>query len=406
MKIKKGILAVVFLLTMLLLMFLTSCGKQEDSDFLIPIEETKQETKQETANETKEEAEQERVSMTSNIAEDITGKSYAYALLEEKEQILYLEILDILQNRKEQTVVSSTDTEEVAKVFQCVMNDHPELFDVQGYHYSQQTEGVENEPIIVSGAYSMKAEAAASYREHIENYVKECIAGLPMNADEYTKVKYVYEYLIQNTEYKLGAIENQNICSVFLYKESVCLGYAKAMQYLLNQMDVFCTLVTGTVDTGEEHAWNLVRIDGAFYYVDATWGEALYRITDEQEGISDNLPSINYDYLCVNTEQLLKTHTIDNVVPMPECTSLDANYYVKENAYFIEADEAKIAGLFAKAYEKGNDYVTLKCSSLEVYEEILAEMLDEQKVFAYLRGEAESVLYSNDEKQLTISFWL
>ena len=31
-----------------------------------------------------------------------------------------------------------------------------------------------------------------------------------------------------------------------------------------------CTLVQGTVDTGEAHAWNLVQIDGTFYYTDCT----------------------------------------------------------------------------------------------------------------------------------------
>lgn len=383
MKKKKELLTVTFALTLLL----TSCGGQVDSEFLLPIEETQQD------------------------AEIITNRSaenfeYAYSLLAENEQKLYLELLDILQNRKEQIAVSCTDTEKINKVFQCVMNDHPELFYVKGYRYEMPEESEEVLELTVSGIYSMKEGAIASYQKCVEDYVEECMAGLPENADEYTKVKYVYEYLIQNTEYKLSAIENQNICSVFLYKESVCTGYAKAMQYLLNRMDVFCTLVEGTVDAGEKHAWNLVRIDGEFYYVDVTWGDAFYKITDHKEEIPNNVSSIHYDYLCVNTEQLLKTHTITNVVPMPNCTSVQANYYVKENAYFIEADEKKIARIFEDAYERGESYVTFKCDSLEIYEEILAQMLDEQRVFDYLRSGTDSVVYSSDEKQLTISFWL
>ena len=62
-------------------------------------------------------------------------------------------------------------------------------------------------------------------------------------------------------------------------------------------------MVAGTVDTGEGHAWNLVKSSGNYYYVDATWGDAFY-LVEEAGGSADNLPQINYDYLCTRVALL------------------------------------------------------------------------------------------------------
>ena len=331
---------------------------------------------------------------------------YAYSMLPVTQQQLYLEILDALTEFREDVRLSSCDTEEISKVFQCVMNDHPEIFYVDGYTYTEYTLGEKLRKITFSGVYLMDNDEVLRTQRKIDRYVEECLGGIAPDADEYGKVKYIYEYLISHTEYDGTAQDNQNICSVFLRGRSVCQGYAKAMQYLLQKAGVYSTLVLGSVVNGDSHAWNLVRIDGEYYYVDVTWGDASYQTSGQENSGERKMPAINYDYLCVTTKQLEMTHQIDTVAAMPQCDSMDANYYVREGVYFTEMEEERLQEIFRNALDAGDTYITLKCASQDVYQQMRKSLIDEQKIFRYLDISGESVSYSENEKQYSMSFWL
>ena len=358
------------------------------------------------AEQTESEEQEQVIRENSAQIEMSLGNCYAYQKLPEAEQIAYLEILDALTNFRQEVKLSIFDKEKIAHVFQCVLNDHPEIFYVDGYSYTEYTLGDVLKKVTFTGTYRFSQSEVAQKQAQIDNYVNQCLAGMPEDADEYEKVKYVYEYLIHHTDYDAAAKDSQNICSVFLERKSVCQGYAKATQYLLNRAGVFATLVLGEVVGGEGHAWNLVRIDGAYYYVDTTWGDASYQAVGGGDYPIEKIPTINYDYLCVTTEQMEQTHTQDNVVEMPECTSMDANFYVREGVYFTEFDEKKIEKIFTDSYERGDTYVTLKCEGPDIYRKMQETLIGEQGVFRYLDCPDKAVSYVENEKQYSLSFWL
>jgi hypothetical protein len=366
-------------------------------------EEAASETEEEAEEETSDELTDEKKAQLMHEQQDL----YAFSTLEVTQQNLYVEVLYALTGYVEEMEVSTLDTEELDRIFQCVLMDHPEIFYADGYSFVKYTLGDEVKKITFTGTYTYDREEKADREAGIEAQAQSILAGISASASDYDKVKYVYETIIDNTEYDLDAEDNQNICSVFLGHRSVCQGYAKAVQYLLQKLDIPATLIVGTVENGEGHAWNLVMVEGDWYYVDATWGDASYQVNADSEGLAaGNLPKINYDYLCVTTEDLLRTHTVSDLVPVPRCTSLAANYYVREGAYFQSMDEDQLTSLIDRYQQEGRETVTLKCQNDEVYQQVVTNLLDEQGIFSYLHPEDNSILYTDSPKQLSITFWL
>lgn len=343
----------------------------------------------------------------------INGKAYRYAYecLPEEQKLWYNDIEMALSGMEEsirlsdEGLAAGLDENCIDTIFQCVLNDHPEFFYVSGYTYTKYSRGDEAVAISFSATYEISLEEAITRRQEIEAVAEKILSGIDEDATDYDKVKYVYDTIIKNTDYELEASDNQNIYSVFVGKASVCQGYAKAAQYLLNCLGVDCTLVQGTVENGQGHAWNLVKVDDSFYYMDVTWGDASYQMSDEEPD-SQQFPEISYDYLCITTDQLLKSHTLNNCVPLPECMDTAANYFVRQNLIFETYDKERLSELFWDMVVNGKRDITIKCADMSVFYEMKVALIDNQEIFDCMPTDKGSIGYATNDKQLSLTFWM
>lgn len=336
---------------------------------------------------------------------------YCFQYLDEAGQQWYRDIQQTLAGMKLDQELSPAGLEaglteeDIDRIFCYVLADHPEYFYVDGYRYTRFSRLDQLVKIEFSGSYIYSEEECADKWAQIQEEAEKLLAQAPQGEDDYEKVRYIYETLIRNTDYVLDAPDNQNLYSVLVNGASVCQGYAKASQYLLNHLGIPCVLVQGRVEPGEGHAWNLLLLNGEYYYMDATWGDASYQQTEGQEGDGGWMPQVNYDYLCVTTEQLLRTHVPGQDVPLPECTATRDNYYVREGCLFSSLEEEALQQAFARALEAGRQEISLKCTEEEVFRQLLEHLVGEKKVFSYLGQDCSSLHYARNDKQLSITFW-
>ena len=313
----------------------------------------------------------------------LLGKpGYCYVTLSEEEQVVYEEIYAILTGTGESCRLSSTDSEQVKKVYYNVMADHPEIFWVDGYRIDTTRRGDRVLSLEFSMKQTMDSGEIAGWQDVIGVYLKKFMeeagkAGISFGSGDYDRIRFTFDYIVKHTEYNESAEHNQNICSVFGDGQSVCQGYSVAMQYLLLYQGISSITVTGTTkDTGTSHAWNLVKADGSWYYLDVTWGDPSY---SESSEVPDEI--VNYSYFCVTGDDISKTHVIGSELELPECTAVEDNYFIHENCLFEEWDEEQFETLLVSCMESGEKYLSIRCSDAGLYGQVKELLISNQKIF-------------------------
>ncbi len=302
---------------------------------------------------------------------------YVYNTLNSTEKELYRIIYDTLQSFEPSDAILY-GSGDVQRVYDYVSLDSPELFYVTGIKIVKHTSS-DAEYLTIEGDYSMTENEADRARQDISEEVSSFLSTIPSNASDYDRVKLAYEYVASVTDYVPGAPFNQSIYSVFIGRKSVCMGYAKAFQYLMYEQGIPCILVTGV--TGEynaSHAWDMVRVDGDYYHVDPTWGD-MYG-----SGV------MSYDFLLVDDATVSMNHRILSDIEYPACTSMRLNYYVVNGTYITDKNTEHIGSLLS---DIGNsEEVTLKFATnslMQFYEQYL---IQEKNMFQWMSGEVNYII--------------
>lgn len=144
---------------------------------------------------------------------------------------------------------------------------------------------------------------------------------------ETEKIRTVHNWIVCNTTYNDKYYDRgdsfNHVSNLLNNKTGVCQGYSVTFYIFMKQMGIPCTLVMGKTDN-VSHAWNAVKLDGNWYYIDVTWDDPVVNGTSNYPG-GDN---ISYEHLLCTYNHISKTHTEDNYIgttPLPNGISNDYN---------------------------------------------------------------------------------
>ena len=158
--------------------------------------------------------------------------------------------------------------------------------------------------------YNTKEEVDIAEQE-IKKVRDEVIASIE-NKSEYEKIKMIHDYLVDQITYDQSVSKNNiyNIYGALVKKECVCEGYARSYKYLLDEAKIENVIVIGegrnSNNETESHAWNYVKLDGAWYAVDVTWDDPVMK------GPAYISNKARYKYFLLGSKEISKDHILSS----------------------------------------------------------------------------------------------
>lgn len=143
---------------------------------------------------------------------------------------------------------------------------------------------------------------------------------------DYDKELALYAWLTKNVRYDRTHYEPQGAPRTsyepygpLIEGKGVCLGYATTFQLFMDMADIECITVVGAAFySREDHAWNMVRLNGNWYCADPTWDEG-----DRPGSSSDFDATYFFDYFNVTSDWMALTDHQWDYASVPEATVED-----------------------------------------------------------------------------------
>ena len=328
--------------------------------------------------------------------------TYCYSQLTVTEQIAYQAIRDCITHMITSWNCGSMTQEAIQRAYESLLMDHPEYYWADNYTYV--TSYVNNS---ISGhrvefSYNMEVQKILRCNDEITQALYAMVGKLKVKDDStYALVRAVFDYLVDNCTYDELNLD-QSLYSVMVNQSGVCASFSKAFEFIMQCLGIPCTVVYGRLTQQEGvlgttlgHEWNCVQIDGNWYHVDVTSALAV----DFEDELS------RYRFLCVTTEEILKTHKIENPIPIPECTDDSLEFFSLNNLIVGTYSRLEVEKVMQRAMDLGYMPVA-SFSNYKAFSDAIDDLFNKQGIFRVIKEttgkELNTVDYQIDEQRLLI----
>lgn len=342
-----------------------------------------------------------------------------YDSLNTKEKQAYIAICNAMENyTTSEFVVGEYDSkaecervsDQLEEIYRVLVYEQPDYFWVNLNKYDFSMWEIEGKyQLRMKLSYIMEKETAMAQKEVFDKKVEEIAANAESKTGTFQKVLYVYDYILENTEYDYVLEQSEDSTDVgrsaygcLIEGETVCSGYSLAFNLIMQQLGIESGVEFNTyneISAFDGHVWNYCNLDGEYYYFDLTWDDSGF---DSEE----YKPYIDYShcYFAITKEELSESRFLAAEATTPACNGTQYNYFTYNNMNISQYDFETVKNAILAQPDKGQ-YVALRFDS---YSELLkaeSELMTEGQIYTIL-PDKENIRYviSNSSLHLYIFY--
>ena len=315
---------------------------------------------------------------------------YYYSHMDKQKRSAYHAMKEGLTALAPSFAVPRLNGRELTDLFFKLRLDCPELFYAVSFRYRFYPDSANAEFI---PEYLFEK---GKVREH-ERAMKARVEKLARPAkglSEWEKELYIHDFICENVRYdKLKKPYSHEIIGPLGQGVGVCEGIAKTVKILCDALGIWCMIAISDANPEKRikyrHAWNVVRIGGKYYHLDATFDNSLSR-----DGI------IRYDYFNLDDGQFFRDHE-PVIYGAPPCGDKEHFYYREKKLSFTKMED--ISKRAAQAMRKGKTLI-FHWRGGHMTRAVLAEILKLLHETAAQKGKYARVSLNWPQAVLQVSF--
>lgn len=317
-------------------------------------------------------------------------EAYYYGKMNKAQQNAYHAMKTGLMALIPSFTVPILEGRELHDIFFKLRLDCPELFWAVGFRYRYYP-NASNVEMIPEYLFDKK-----KVKEH-QTAMEARIAKLVRSAksmSEWEKELYIHDFICINIRYdKLKKPYSHEIIGSLGQGVGVCEGIAKTVKSLCDALGIWCIIAISDANQDKKikyrHAWNVVRLDGKYYHLDATFDNTL---SSEE--------MIRYDYFNLDDKHFFKDHE-PVIYAVPACSDGEHYYYREKKLSFTKIED--VVKRAEQSARKGMPFV-FQWRGGYLTREVLSELLTLLEQAAMKKGRHISVSLNRGQAVLQVMF--
>ncbi len=255
-------------------------------------------------------------------------EEYYFNHMTKSEQSVYRLIHQGLEELASDFLIPKMEMEKLRDVFFYLRLDHPEIFWAVDYRCKYYRDSPN---MIIEPEYLFQKNKVKDHQKAMKARVEK-LAKAAQNMTEEEKEKYVHDFICENVKYdKLKKPYSHEIIGPLGQGVGVCEGIAKSVKVLCDALHVWCIIAIcgNNPEKGIKyrHTWNILRINGKYYHLDATFDNSLGKGEE-----------IRYDYYNLDDHKIFRDHEAV-LAKIPACTDGDSFFYKYKKMSFTKSEE-------------------------------------------------------------------